>query len=705
MVYTRLGLSPRCDGAELDELDVPAGRALWMQTGTKKKRKKKKKGTTTTPAPAQPTAPTPAKDVDEVTGRTASRIVRKEKYRLVGQKTWAFSRDLHFGYDDLHSCVPAPDLRTLLHMLKSQDKVLKKAKNRRRPSDMIHYLGDTLQENFVAGRAEDEDVRYQLYSLRPQLVSDGPDASFTTLLSPPNQKGERFSRKYFARNTGEIVDCPGNLYPSFRRHSDRTGVDLLNPAGLVLNLGNKLVWKRENERFYAQKRQDEDFDAFADLDPGVRLSYEAIELLVYRFFTETETETPAKPSKGKSPPPDPPLYAEIDVYLSNAANRNRTAPALSPTPPSRPLRRPPPRDPPSPPDDKPTPSASNNSSTRSAAPFPPQPVFSPPTTRSRSEQRRDRAWLETSLSTLRVATVSLISPLSSEHYTLRELPFSALASVVHSSGQPFDATSSRDRVLASLVPLHKPRNSGLKTVTSVAAVQIWADSDSTSFSPLEELERIKTIHRAGRLHSFIFAIEETPRNGDSASPTSASAVIVCLADPTPAHVPCLRDIAASLWLERPKFTERDRRAGFAWRPRHREDAEAALAAVDTELRQELLFSPIIDWKYRQTLMRGSLFAGEQDILLYGSIPPLLSPSPPLPPSLLSARPAASSTKVPMPPVEQRPLTDRNSDRASGIASRHVSALQENEPPLPPGSPRRTALNRPATTTKTLRTMR
>lgn len=51
--------------------------------------------------------------------------------------SFAVPRDLHFAYDVLHSCGPAPDLRNLYHMLRSQDKVLKKPRNRRRPSDMV----------------------------------------------------------------------------------------------------------------------------------------------------------------------------------------------------------------------------------------------------------------------------------------------------------------------------------------------------------------------------------------------------------------------------------------------------------------------------------------------------------------------------------------------------------------------------------------
>jgi hypothetical protein len=53
-----------------------------MQTGSKKKKEKKKK----TGTPAQD------KDIDEVTGRTAASVVRKEEYRLVGRRTFACQR-------------------------------------------------------------------------------------------------------------------------------------------------------------------------------------------------------------------------------------------------------------------------------------------------------------------------------------------------------------------------------------------------------------------------------------------------------------------------------------------------------------------------------------------------------------------------------------------------------------------------------------
>lgn len=166
----------------------------------------------------------------------------------------------------------------------------------------------------MEGHADDEDARYRFYSLRPQLVSDGPDEAYITLNSPPNHKGERPLEKYYACENGQIVDGAGIPYPPFRHHSDRIAVNLLHPAGLVLNFGNKLMWKKENERYYAQKGPDEEYDSFAGLERGIRLAYEAMELLVQRFFTETED--PDEASKRKGPPPDPPLYAEIEAYSS-----------------------------------------------------------------------------------------------------------------------------------------------------------------------------------------------------------------------------------------------------------------------------------------------------------------------------------------------------------------------------------------------------
>ncbi|BGP33134.1 hypothetical protein JCM10296v2_004923 [Rhodotorula toruloides] len=605
-----------------------------MQTGSKKKK---------TNTPAQD------KDINEVTGRTAASVVRKEEYRLVGRRTFAcqrahvvdssvgaprkgqvleraqvfndfglhkppnlfqFARDLHFGYDVLLSCGPAPDLRTLLYMLRSQDKVLNKPKNRRRTSDMIHCLEDALLKDFEEGHADDEDARCRFYSLRLQLVRDGPDEAYITLHSPPNHKGERPLEKYYACQNGQIVDGAGIPYPPFRHHFDRTADDLLHPAGLVLEMGNKLMWKKENERYYAQKGPDEEYDSFAGLERGIRLSYEAMELLVQRFFTETED--PDETSEGKGPPPEPPLYAEIEAYLADAAVPNPSPSVLPVTTPPRPRRRPPPPDPPSPPDDEPTPRASSTSSTRSTDPVPPQPVFTRRTTRSRSEQGRDHVWLETNLCAVRVSKLTVISCLSSESYTFSELPSSALATVVHSTGQPIDTTSSRDRVLIDIA------------YALTQAEELWPLGFDTGDCRAELVdEALRVLGRSvlvdvspdsitcvpPRLHPFLGQLSNPLDTADNISasfspadpPRRSPAYLHLRQDPTPAHIPLLRDIAASLWLERPEVTDADRRAGFAWRQRRREDAEADLAGWNTELREDLLFPPDIEWKYRQKL--------------------------------------------------------------------------------------------------------
>lgn len=321
-------------------------------------------------------------------------------------------------------------------MLKSQDKVLSKDKKRRRPSSLvsapasslgftsadrrnfgifsqIHFLDDALDEEVKCGRAETSDIHYQLYPLRPQLVSDGPDERYITLMSPPNKNGERAPQQYYAQPTGEIIDSSGNRYPSFIHDSDRLGTDLLNPAAFVLNFGNKLLWARENERYYAQKSPDEEYDPFAHLAPEIQLAYRAIDLLVYRFFSEPEEQ--AGTSRGNGPSPAPPLYAEIEAYLADQqAAPDRTLPTPPPTTPSHPRRRPPSPRPPSP-DDGPTPRAARRSSAPSAGPLPPQPNFSGPMTRSRSDQGRDEVWIESGLSALRVtkvrpATPSLLRP-------------------------------------------------------------------------------------------------------------------------------------------------------------------------------------------------------------------------------------------------------------------------------------------------------